>query len=185
MPAAGEKPAPEPDMYASLGVSKTATNTEIRRAYRNLITKVRGYPSKRTRRPSTRRRPIVGFFPRKRTLAPARPADRERPPPQEHPDKGGDAVKFKRIQRAYDVLSDPEKRSHYDATGEVERSVEEELLETFGGGAFRDTGRDRAQMEKESLADAIVSQEKQKVRPVRPVRSVEPDTRTRPRLNTG
>lgn len=51
MPAAGEKPVPEPDMYASLGVSKTATNTEIRRAYRNLITKVRGYPSKLTRRP--------------------------------------------------------------------------------------------------------------------------------------
>ena len=125
----------------------------------------------------------LAFFPRKRTLAPARPADRERPPPQEHPDKGGDAVKFKRIQRAYEFLSDPEKRSHYDATGEVERSVEEELLETFGGGAFRDTGRDRTQMEKESLADAIVSQEKQKVRRVRPVRSV--DARTRPRLNTG
>ena len=51
MPAAGEKPVPEPDMYASLGVSKTATSTEIRRAYRNLITKVRGYPSKLTRRP--------------------------------------------------------------------------------------------------------------------------------------
>ena len=80
-------------------------------------------------------------------------------------------------------IRDREKRSHYDATGEVERSVEEELLETFGGGAFRDTGRDRAQMEKESLADAIVSQEKQKVRRVRPVRSV--DARTRPRLNTG
>ena len=63
--------------------------------------------------------------------------------------------------------------------------MEEELLETFGGGAFRDTGRDRARMEKESLADAIVSQEKQKVRPVRPVRSAEPDTRTRPRRNTG
>ena len=46
----------------------------------------------------------------------------------------------------------------------MEKSVEEELLETFGGGAFRDTGRERAQMEKESLADAIVSQEKNKVR---------------------
>lgn len=83
---------------------------------------------------------------------------------QEHPDKGGDGVKFKLIQRAYDVLSEPDKRAHYDSTGEVEKSVEEELLETFGGGAFRDTGRERAQMEKESLADAIVSQEKNKVR---------------------
>ena len=121
-----------------------------------------------------------------RPVAQPTPTDRLTPTVndrQEHPDKGGDGVKFKLIQRAYDVLSDPEKRSHYDATGEVERSVEEELLETFGGGAFRDTGRDRTQMEKESLADAIISQEKQKVRRIRPVRSV--DARTRPRLNTG
>ena len=40
MPAA-EMPDMLPDMYASLGVSRSATNTEIRRAYRNLITKVR------------------------------------------------------------------------------------------------------------------------------------------------
>ena len=35
------KPAEPPDMYAVLGVSSTATSTEIRRAYRNLITKAR------------------------------------------------------------------------------------------------------------------------------------------------
>ena len=60
------------------------------------------------------------------------------PTPQQHPDKGGDAVKFAVIQRAYDVLSDSETRRRYDATGEVEKSVEDELLESFGGGAFRD-----------------------------------------------
>ena len=35
------EPAPEANMYDSLGVSSDATSTEIRRAYRNLITKVR------------------------------------------------------------------------------------------------------------------------------------------------
>jgi curved DNA-binding protein CbpA len=35
-----------------------------------------------------------------------------------HPDKGGDAEKFKRIKSAYETLSDPIKRSHYDSTGE-------------------------------------------------------------------
>ena len=35
------EPTPEANMYDSLGVSSDATSTEIRRAYRNLITKVR------------------------------------------------------------------------------------------------------------------------------------------------
>jgi curved DNA-binding protein CbpA len=35
-----------------------------------------------------------------------------------HPDKGGDAEKFKRIRLAYEVLSDPTKREHYDSTGD-------------------------------------------------------------------
>jgi DnaJ family protein A protein 2 len=37
---------------------------------------------------------------------------------QHHPDRGGDPEKFKQIQNAYDVLSDPEKRKAYDATGD-------------------------------------------------------------------
>lgn len=34
-----------------------------------------------------------------------------------HPDAGGDEEKFKRIQHAYDILGDPEKRKYYDTTG--------------------------------------------------------------------
>jgi molecular chaperone DnaJ len=36
-----------------------------------------------------------------------------------HPDKGGDEAKFKKIQRAFDVLSDEGKRQIYDLTGNV------------------------------------------------------------------
>jgi curved DNA-binding protein CbpA len=35
-----------------------------------------------------------------------------------HPDKGGDIEKFKRIKSAYETLSDPVKRGHYDSTGD-------------------------------------------------------------------
>lgn len=37
---------------------------------------------------------------------------------EHHPDKGGDAEKFKKIQHAYDVLSDNQKRQVYDMTGQ-------------------------------------------------------------------
>jgi DnaJ-class molecular chaperone len=33
------------------------------------------------------------------------------------------------------VLSDADKRSRYDNTGTYEKTIEEELLEEFGGGA--------------------------------------------------
>lgn len=38
----------------------------------------------------------------------------------EHPDKGGDAERFKVIQNAYDVLSDEQKRAIYDQTGQIQ-----------------------------------------------------------------
>ncbi|MGC8880886.1 MAG: molecular chaperone DnaJ [Minisyncoccia bacterium] len=40
-----------------------------------------------------------------------------------HPDKGGDAEKFKEINEAYHVLSDPEKRAQYDKYGRVFEGV--------------------------------------------------------------
>ncbi len=36
---------------------------------------------------------------------------------EHHPDKGGDAELFKKIQKAYEVLSDDQRREMYDATG--------------------------------------------------------------------
>ena len=44
-----------------------------------------------------------------------------------HPDKGGSAEEFKEIQRAYESLSDPQRRQMYDMTGSEEGQ---------GGGGF-------------------------------------------------
>lgn len=38
---------------------------------------------------------------------------------ENHPDRGGDAEKFKTINEAYQVLSDPQKRSQYDQYGQT------------------------------------------------------------------
>ncbi len=63
------------DPYSTLGISKTASEDEIKKAFRKLAH-------------------------------------------QYHPDKkGGSAVKFKEINEAYQVLSDPAKRRQYDQTG--------------------------------------------------------------------
>jgi curved DNA-binding protein len=59
------------DYYSTLGVSRTASTDEIKKAYRGLAMK-------------------------------------------HHPDRGGDASKFKEIEEAYRTLSDPEKKQMVD-----------------------------------------------------------------------
>lgn len=105
------------DYYETLGVPRTATQEEIRKAYRKLARKY-------------------------------------------HPDVNpGDKTaeeKFKDLQEAYTVLSDPEKRKHYDQLGSgwkagadftpppgwenvrVEYGNWEDLGDLFGGGGFSD-----------------------------------------------
>ena len=68
-------PADTTHLYEVLGVAKTASPTEIKKAYMVLAKKA-------------------------------------------HPDKGGDPEKFKEITKAYELLSDPEKRAVYDVHGE-------------------------------------------------------------------
>jgi DnaJ-class molecular chaperone len=43
---------------------------------------------------------------------------------QHHPDReGGSHEEFVKVKKAYEVLSDPEKRAHYDQTGEEEKAA--------------------------------------------------------------
>jgi molecular chaperone DnaJ len=52
---------------------------------------------------------------------------------EHHPDQGGDETRFKEIQGAYDVLSDPEKRQAYDTFGSANGRGA-----PAGGASFRD-----------------------------------------------
>ncbi|GAX80556.1 hypothetical protein CEUSTIGMA_g7993.t1 [Chlamydomonas eustigma] len=72
-----------------------------------------------------------------------------------HPDKGGDAETFKAIQTAFEVLNNHEKRQHYDQTGMVARSADEEFLEIFSKGTFKDPVV-RVQQVHASMADQII-----------------------------
>lgn len=49
-----------------------------------------------------------------------------------HPDRGGDAEKFKEMSAAYDILSDPDKRQRYDQLGPA--GVEGDGMGGGGGG---------------------------------------------------
>ena len=56
-----------------------------------------------------------------------------------HPDKGGDPEVFKLIAEAYAVLSDPEKRRVYDATGEAslaELDIDGMMADVFADGGW-------------------------------------------------
>lgn len=85
------------DYYKVLGIARTASAEEIKRAYRKLAQ-------------------------------------------QYHPDKGGDQEKFKEINEAYQVLSDPQKRNLYDRLGSAAFSGGDQ---GFSGGfedIFRQSG---------------------------------------------
>lgn len=60
----------------------------------------------------------------------------------EHPDKGGDPKKFQQLNKAYNVLTDQDKRRRYDATGRTEVSAEEEFAQSFGGGRMKERSKD-------------------------------------------
>ncbi len=80
------------DLYKVLGVEKSASKADIKKAYRNLAKK-------------------------------------------HHPDKGGDAEKFKKINEAYEVLGDDQKRANYDQFGSAGPN-----MGGFGGGGFSSGG---------------------------------------------
>ena len=52
---------------------------------------------------------------------------------QHHPDKGGDEEKFKEINEAYSVLSDPDKRADYDNPMRNMGNPFEDMFSRFGG----------------------------------------------------
>ena len=78
------------DYYGLLGVTKGATEEEIKRAFRKKAHEL-------------------------------------------HPDKGGDAEKFKKVNEAYQVLSDKDKKSQYDAYGSA--GPQAGGFSGFGGGS--------------------------------------------------
>jgi len=54
---------------------------------------------------------------------------------EHHPDKGGSAEKFQQIQKAYEILSDDQRRAIYDQTGQ-ENDVAGQQGNPFGGNPF-------------------------------------------------
>jgi DnaJ family protein A protein 2 len=53
-----------------------------------------------------------------------------------HPDKGGSAEEFKEIQRAYETLSDPQRRQMYDMTGSEEGQTGQNIFPGTGANPF-------------------------------------------------
>lgn len=63
-----------------------------------------------------------------------------------HPDKGGDSKIMADITRAYDILSNPEKKEYYDTYGEeaseknsIENEVRNIILQTFSEGIQKES----------------------------------------------
>jgi curved DNA-binding protein CbpA len=86
---------------------------------------------------------------------------------QHHPDKGGIAENFEKIQRAYEILIDPDKRREYDDTGTVDDDQYDEgeiqshdivfppaTREEFEGTAYAFDGDDAVEYSQEELDNA-------------------------------
>jgi molecular chaperone DnaJ len=88
---------------------------------------------------------------------------------EHHPDQGGDEARFKEIQGAYDVLSDPEKRKQYDQFGSANGRGGPQFQEfdlgdlgdlfggLFGGGGFGRSARPQPERGADLQAEVHVS----------------------------
>lgn len=81
--------------------------------------------------------------PRNATTAEVRKAFRGKALEQ-HPDRGGDEESFRLLSKAYDVLSDQERRKYYDRTGRPERTAEDDFLDGFGKKSAETPKRDES-----------------------------------------
>ncbi|KAI0029321.1 hypothetical protein K488DRAFT_88858 [Vararia minispora EC-137] len=113
----------ERKFYDLLGVSETATDAELKKAYRQKALRL-------------------------------------------HPDKGGDPELFKEVTHAYQILSDPQKRSIYDTRGEAGLTEsggmggmdpQDLFSQLFGGGGgfFGGGGRERGPRKSKDLIHRI------------------------------
>lgn len=72
-----------------------------------------------------------------------------------HPDKGGDAEEFKKVQKAYDVLSDPQKKHEYDNPspfGRGQGGQPFDMNDIFGAGSpFGDIFGQRRQQQRQPM----------------------------------
>jgi DnaJ-class molecular chaperone len=84
-----------------------------------------------------------------------------------HPDRGGDAEKFKEIGQAYEVLSDPERKARYDqfGTDEPQQQMPQgpDISEIFqhmfsGGGGFPGMGPQQRSMDRHHTIDLTLEQ---------------------------
>merc|ERR1719350_757563 len=73
-----------------------------------------------------------------------------------HPDKGGDPEKFKEITEAYEVLSEPEKRSKYDKYGKEGGGGDPtDIFDLLSGGGRRGAGGQRKRQKTKDVVQPL------------------------------